>query len=294
MLERVSTERVPRDRLVTLLQLGPAVAFLAVTFLVPLLMTFGWSFWPRTDNWMRPGFTLAAYEQLFTGSLQDVFVRSVKATAIVLAVAIPLGYPAAYYLSRKVSDAVAFPLLFVFTVPFIISNIIRVFSIRAVLGTNGPINRALTGLGLIDEPLRWLLFSNVSVYIGLGITAVPFVIFPIYMSIDSIDESIVEATRDLGGSSFDVFKDVVLPLSMPGVFAATIFVAVTTIGATTVPELLSDDGFPMFGASITEVLSSLNFPLASALASLSVVTMLLLLVLWERFFDLNRLMEFTG
>jgi len=114
------------------------------------------------------------------------------------------------------------------------------------------------------------------------------------MSIDSIDESIVEATRDLGGSSFDVFKDVVLPLSMPGVFAATIFVAVTTIGATTVPTLLSDDGFPMFGASITEVLSSLNFPLASALASLSVITMLVLLIIWERFFDLSRLMEFTG
>jgi len=81
---------------------------------------------------------------------------------------------------------------------------------------------------------------------------------------------------------------------MPGVFAATIFVAVTTIGATTVPTLLSDDGFPMFGASITEVLSSLNFPLASALASLSVITMLVLLIIWERFFDLSRLMEFTG
>lgn len=276
------------------LQLAPAVAVLVVFFVIPLTMTFMWGFWPRTQFWMEPGFTLEAYDSFFTSGRVDVYLKSLRLSLISVILSLALGYPVAYFVGRRLPEDVAFGLLFVFVLPFIISSVIRTLSWRFLLGRQGIINQTLVGIGIVNEPLDWLLFSEFSVILGLVTASLPFVIFPVWLSIRTIDDSLLEASADLGARPLTTFRRVTLPLSLPGVFAASIFVFVTAFGETAIPELLGGSGFSTVGTSITSVLGVLNYPLAAAISSISIATMLVLLGLWAYFFDLDNLMSLGG
>jgi ABC-type spermidine/putrescine transport system permease subunit I len=204
------------------------------------------------------------------------------------------AYPVAYYLGRRLKEDIAFGLMLVFVLPFIISSIVRTLSWRFLLGRQGPINRVLVEVGVVDAPLDWLLFSEVSVLIGLVTATLPFVVFPVWLSIRTIDDSLMDASSDLGAHPLTTFKRVTLPLSLPGVFAASIFSFVTAFGETAIPELLGGSGFSTVGTSITSVLGVLNYPLAAAISSISIATMLILLGLWSYFFDLDALVNLGG
>lgn len=276
------------------LQLLPAAAFLGVFFLVPLAMTFMWGFWPQTQFWMEPGFTLEAYRAFVSTGRIDVYLKTLRLSLITVAVSLCIGYPVAYYLARKLDEDVAFSLLFVFVLPFIISTIVRTFSWRFLLGRSGLINQALIAVGVLDQPLDWLLFSDISVLIGLVTASIPFVIFPIWLSLRNIDNSLLEASADLGASPATTFRRVTLPLSSPGVFAASIFVFVTAFGSTAIPTLLGGGGYSTIGTTLTSVLGVLNYPLAAAISSVAIATMLVLLGLWMYFFDLDQLVAMGG
>lgn len=276
------------------LQLLPAAAFLGVFFLVPLAMTFMWGFWPQTQFWMEPGFTLEAYRAFVSTGRIDVYLKTLRLSLITVAVSLCIGYPVAYYLARKLDEDVAFSLLFVFVLPFIISTIVRTFSWRFLLGRSGLINQTLIAVGVLDQPLDWLLFSDISVLIGLVTASIPFVIFPIWLSLRNIDNSLLEASADLGASPATTFRRVTLPLSSPGVFAASIFVFVTAFGSTAIPTLLGGGGYSTIGTTLTSVLGVLNYPLAAAISSVAIATMLVLLGLWMYFFDLDQLVAMGG
>lgn len=282
-----------RERL-PYLQLAPAVATLVLFFVAPLLMTFMWGFWPRTEFWMEPGFTLTAYEAFFSSGRLDVYLQSLRLSVITVVVSLVLGYPVAYYLGRRLDEDLAFGLLFVFVLPFIISSVVRTLSWRFLLGRQGLINDVLTGIGVVDRPLDWLLFSEFAVIVGLVTATIPFVIFPVWLSIRTIDDSLLEASADLGAHPLTTFRRVTLPLSLPGVFAASIFAFVTAFGETAIPELLGGSGFSTVGTSITSVLGVLNYPLAAAISSISIATMLVLLGVWSHFFDLDSLVSLGG
>lgn len=276
------------------IQLLPAIAFLSLFFIIPLAMTFIWGFWEKTDFWMEPAFKLTAYEQFINTGRVDVYLRSLKLSLITVIIALVLGYPVAYYLGRKLDEDTAFPILFVFVLPFIISSIVRTFSWRFLLGRSGPVNQILISTGLINKPFDWLLFSETSVIIGLVTATLPFVIFPVWLSLRSIEDSLLEASADLGATPLTTFRKVTLPLSLPGVFAASIFVFVTAFGSTALPVLLGGGGFSTIGTTLTSVLGVLNYPLAAAISTISIVTMLVLLGLWTFFFDLESLVTFGG
>lgn len=282
-----------RDRLPKL-QLVPAVATLVVFFVIPLVMTFMWGFWPRTEFWMEPGFTLEAYRTFFGSGRVSVYLQSLRLSVITVVLSLTLGYPVAYYLGRRLDEDVAFGLLFVFVLPFIISSVVRTLSWRFLLGREGLVNATLVGIGLVEKPLSWLLFSEIAVIIGLVTASLPFVIFPVWLSVRTIDDSLLEASADLGAHPLTSFRKVTLPLSLPGVFAASIFVFVTAFGQTAIPELLGGSGFTTVGTSITSVLGVLNYPLAAVISSVSIATMLVLLGLWAAVFDLDSLVSLGG
>jgi len=276
------------------LQLLPAGLFLGLFFLIPLALTFVWGFWPRTEFWMEPGVTLEAYRSFVTTGRLAVYLKTLWLSLATVAVALVAGYPVAYYLARKIDGDTAFSLLFVFVLPFIISTIVRTFSWRFLLGRSGPINGVLVGAGAVGQPLDWLLFSDVAVLIGLVTASIPFVVFPVWLSLRTIDASLLEASSDLGASPATTFRRVTLPLSLPGVFAASIFVFVTAFGSTAIPTLLGGGGYSTIGTTLTSVLGVLNYPLAAAISSVSIATMLVLLGLWTYFFDLEQLAAMGG
>lgn len=284
---------IDRSRL-PVAQLLLPVAFLGVFFVVPLAMTLAWGFWPRTEFWMEPGFTLIAYEEFVATGRIAVYLKTLRLSVITVAFSLVLGYPVAYYLARKLDQGVAFSLLFVFILPFIISSIIRTFSWRFLLARAGPINQLLVGVGLVDRPLDWLLFSEFAVVVGLVTATVPFVIFPVWLSLRNIDESLLEASADLGAPPLTTFRRVTFPLSLPGIFAASIFVFVTAFGSTAIPVLLGGGGFSTIGTMLVSVLGVLNYPLAAAISSIAIVTMLVLLGLWVYWFDLENLVAIGG
>lgn len=287
-MDFLNNDRVPRLQL-----LGPLL-FFAIFFIIPITLTFVWAFWPRTQFWMEPGFTLHAYRDFYTTGRFEVYLTSLKISIVTVSCALVLGYPVAYYLARKLDDDVAFPLLFLFVLPFIVNDIIVTFAWRSILGREGPINQLLMGVGVISEPLNWLLFSEIGVYIGLVVTTLPFVVFPVWLSLRNLNDSWLEASMDLGASPLTTFRTVVFPLSLPGVFAATIFVFVVGFGSTTIPTLLGGGDFSVMGSSLLSVLGILNYPLAAAIATISIGTMIILLLLWSYLFNLKEMITLRG
>jgi ABC-type spermidine/putrescine transport system permease subunit I len=211
------------------------------------------------------------------------FAVAVEATVIGLLIA----YPIAYYLARTARPSRTRLVLLLFTVPFLINYVIRAFAWTFLLGRTGPVNSALTGLGLTDGPVDWLLYSDFAVLVGMISSYMPFMIFPLWISIAGIDRRLSEASWMLGAPPWTTFRRVVLPLSMPGVFAAIIFSFVGCFGESAVPTILGGVGYQLIGNEITSTLDVLNYPLAAAISTVVTSAMLALLSVWYFAFDLR-------
>jgi ABC-type spermidine/putrescine transport system permease subunit I len=172
-------------------------------------------------------------------------------------------------------------------VPFLINYIIRTFAWTFLLGRTGPINTTLMTLGLSTGPVDWLLFGDFSVLVGLVSSYMPFMVFPLWMSIAGIDKRLVEASWLLGAAPLATFVRVTLPLSLPGIFAAVIFSFVGCFGESAVPVILGGVGYQLVGNEITSTLDVLNYPLAAAMSTIVTAAMLALLALWYVAFDLR-------
>lgn len=263
--------------------------FLVVFFFVPLLLTIVWSTWESNGFWIEPGFTTAAYDQFFDGARTSTLERSLTLGAITTAVGLLVSYPIAYYLAFRARPTITRLLLIAFAFPFLVNYIIREVSWVQILGRDGVVNRILldaAGVGPID----WLLFSQFAVAVGLFTAYMPFMVFPIWLSLNGIDRSLIEASSTLGGRPWRTLLRVILPLSMPGVFAAVIFCFVGSFGDSAVPSILGGGSFQLIGNTISSSLSSLNYPLAAAISSVVVIIMSLLLVGWILLFDIRTLL----
>ena len=270
-----------------LLLLGSPLLAVVALILGPLTILVAVSFWTRTGLIMQPGFTFDAYATFLGGVRFKVFLRSfwmaVSATAIMLLIA----YPVAYAIAKKVRPDLMRAVLFLFSVPFLVNYILRTFAWADILSRTGPVNSMLVGLGLIDAPLDWLLFSHFAIYLGLVTAYMPFMIFPIWLSLSGIDRRLEEASWMLGEGRLRTFLRVTLPLSLPGVFAAAIFGFVGAFGEFAVSSILGGTGYQLMGNSIVSALDVINYPLAAAMSAFTVVIMLALLLVWFRFFDLR-------
>jgi putative spermidine/putrescine transport system permease protein len=271
----------------------PALVVLVGLSVAPLSVILIWSFWRWDPSiyWIRPDLSFDAYVAIFTTGRLDVLLRSAGLALIAASLSVLLGFPIAYYIYWVAAERVRTLLLMLFVIPFLTSYIIRTFSWRFVLGRNGIVNNLLLSLGLIEEPMEWLLFSNFSVEMGLLSSYFPFVIFPILLAFRRIDPSLFHASQDLGAGFWPTLRYVVLPLSKPGIFAGFLFVFVLALGSSVEVQLLGGAGQSMISIMIDDVMRVLNFPLAFAISSLVVLALVALLYLGNRFAGLARLFE---
>lgn len=261
--------------------------FVGIFLIVPLGVTVMVSFWERAGLKFKPAFTLRSYEVIVEGARLDVLIRSVTAAVEATALSLLIAYPIAYVLARKTSPAVARVMLLLFTVPFLINYVVRNVAWTGLLGRTGTINEFLIRAGLTDQPLDWLLYSDFSVFLGLISTYMPFMIFPLFLSIAAIDRQYFEASADLGASAVTTFLRITLPLSLPGIFAAVVFGFVGCLGESAVPIIMGGVGYELLGNTITSSMDVLNYPLAAALSTVVIVLMLLLMASWYLVFDLK-------
>jgi ABC-type spermidine/putrescine transport system permease subunit I len=272
--------------------------FVTAFLVIPLGLTIVISFWERAGMKFRPAFSLSSYLTIIEGARLQVLERSLTVAVEATALSLLLAYPIAYFLARKVGRHAARVVLVLFTIPFLINYIIRNVAWAGLLGRNGTINNALTAMGLINVPLDWLLYSDFAVFVGLVSSYMPFMIFPLVLSIGAIDKQYLEASALLGASRFTTFRRIVLPLSLPGIFAAIIFGFVGSFGESAVPIIMGGVGYELVGNTITSSMDVLNYPLAAALSSIVVLIMLLLMVSWYLIFDmrafLGKILEWRG
>jgi spermidine/putrescine transport system permease protein len=253
-------ERV-RLELTTPTLLGPPVAWLVVFFLVPIGIVAGYSFDVYSLFPGKHGFTLAAWHEFLHSSVYlKLFWKSVKMSLIVSAIIVVLAYPLAYYLALSGTKR-KYVLLLVLIAPFLTSYLLRVLAWKVILGDQGVINTFLfwTGLQPADHPISQLLYSRFAVMLVLGYVWLPFVALPIFVSLESLDRRLLEAATDLGASRLQAFRRVTLPLSLPGIMAAFLFVFIPTLGEFVTPSLVGGPSGYMYGNQIVDLFGT-GFP----------------------------------
>jgi spermidine/putrescine transport system permease protein len=247
-----------------------AVALLAVPLSAVLAISFATQDFLSID-WTP---TLANYAEALGEPLyRHLLARSVLIAGAVTIATVILAFPVAYYVSFHVEQSRKSLWLFLITIPFWTSYLIRVFLWKVILGFNGVFNSSLMGLGVIDEPLSFLLYNANAVVITLAHAFAPFAILPIFVSLERIDRSLLEAARDLGETRVTTFFRVTLPLAMPGVTAAVLIVFIPTIGDYVTPRLVGGpDGLMIANMIQTQFLRLNNAPLGATLAVISMAT----------------------
>jgi len=264
-----------------LFTISPALIYALLLLAAPLVTIVLFSFWTQSFLTIDRAFTLDNYRTALTDPLYAALMqRSLRIAAMVTAVTVGLAFPVAYFISFHVRPDRKSLWLFLITIPFWTSYLIRVFLWRVILAFDGPVNGTLLGLGAIDEPLGWILYNANAVVITLAHAFAPFAILPIFVSLEKIDRSLIEAARDLGESRAMTFLRVTLPLAMPGTLAAVLIVFIPTVGDYVTPRLVGGSGGTMIANMIYAQIFDLNDrPMGAALAVLAMVIVTLVL-LW--------------
>jgi spermidine/putrescine transport system permease protein len=247
--------------------LSPSLLFLAFALTAPLGLLLLYSFWTQNGLELKRELTLDQYETVLTQPFyRDLFFRSVGISALVTMVTVALAYPMAYFVAFKVTRY-KFVWLVLLSIPFWTSYLLRVFAWKVILGFNGVINSGLLSLGLISQPLEFLLYNPTAVVLTLAHTYAAFAILPIYVSLEKIDRSLLEAAADLGDGPVRRFLRVTLPLSLPGILGAAVLIFVPTTGDYVTPTLVGGaDGVMIANLIQVQFGRVNNWPLGAALA----------------------------
>ena len=267
-----------------LAMISPTAVYAILLLGAPLALIFLYSF--LTDGYLEiiRSFTFANYIEAWTNELyRVVMLRSLFVSLTVTAVTVLLAFPVAYFVSFHVDPSRKALWLFLITIPFWTSYLIRVFLWKVILGYNGVVNSGLMGLGIISEPLQWINYNVGAVVVTLAHAYAPFAILPIFVSLEKIDRSLLEAGQDLGESRFMTFLRVTLPLAMPGVIASVLIVFIPTIGDFVTPQLVGGPEGRMVANLIQlQYLKLDNYPLGSAIAvsAMVIVTLVSLFFLY--------------
>ena len=284
-----------RSRLATPGLLGLPLAWLLVFFIVPIGIVGAYS----VDALHGPEIfaeahkvTLSGWSHFFHSSVYlGLFWKSVKMSLIVSLVVVLLAYPVAYYLALSGTKR-KYVLLLILIAPFLTSYLLRVLAWKVILGNNGVLNSFLawTGIRSADHPLSQLLYSRFAVMLVLAYVWVPFVALPIFVSLETLDRRLLEAAADLGASRLQAFVRVTLPLSLPGVVAAFLFVFIPTVGEFVTPSLVGGPSGYMYGNQISDLFST-GFPdwqTGSVLALFLLGVVTVLTAVFSRFLRLGE------
>jgi spermidine/putrescine transport system permease protein len=255
----------------------PSMLWLLVFAIVPVGFLFCLSLWSASIYGLEQTWDLRNYVTITSDSVYlIIMMRTLRISVVATLLSLLLSYPLAMFLVSLKGRSRTLFLLLMF-LPFWSSYIVRSFMWLPVLGRAGLVNQILLWLGIVDQPVEWLLFNEGAVYVGLVYVYTLFMALPIFLSLDRIDGSLIEAARDLGGRPFQVFCRVIWPLSLPGVWSGCVMVFLISVGAYVTPQLLGGTSGTMIGNVIaTQFLNTNNWPLGAAI-SLALIAMVAIL-----------------
>lgn len=268
---------MPRSMLRDWLLLGPGLTWLALFLVIPCGIVFFFAFFERgVYGGIDYIFTLENFGRAIDPLYLSIFLNSAKIAALATAIALLLGYPAAYAIARAPAHRQTAYLVLVM-LPFWSNYLIRTYAWIVLLNREGLINKALTGLNLVGEPLS-LLYNEFAIVTGLVYNYLPFVVLAIYASISRLNPEVLEASEDLGATSLRTFLRVTLPLTLPGVAAGAVFVFVLSIGNFITPDLLGGGRLQMVGNIIyDQFLTARDWPFGATLSLILIGIMMALL-----------------
>lgn len=254
------------------------IIFIAIPFLYVLLISF---LQKGTYGGVEFKFTLDNYKAMVDPTYLEIFSSSLVMAAATTVLCLLIGYPFAYFISMKAKEKRAF-LMMLIIIPFLTNSLIRTYGWIILLRTEGLINQLLLGLHIIKEPLK-LIYNNIGVMIGMVYTLLPFMVLPLYTSIEKLDKSILEAANDLGAKPRNSFLKVTLPLTVPGIFAGSIMVFIPTLGYFFIPDLLGGSKVMLIGNLIkNQFLTARNWPLGAALSIFLIIITIVLVNIYTR------------
>ncbi|EKQ57873.1 MULTISPECIES: ABC transporter permease [unclassified Clostridium] len=261
---------------------GPVSAWMILLVAIPFIYVFIMSFMNKgAYGGVVIGFTLNNFMQVFDPLYLKVFGESLLISAFTTIICILIAYPFTYFIAQKTTIKKTVFMAMVI-VPFLVSSLIRLFGWINLLRKDGIINSALLKFGIIHEPLQ-LVYNTTGVMIGLVYMLLPFMILPLYSSIEKLDKSLLEACNDLGAKPATAFLKVTLPLTMPGIFAGSILVFIPALGYFFVTDLLGGSKTQVIGNIIrTQFITARNWPLGSAISIFLIIITLILVWLYQK------------
>ncbi|MDE4273320.1 ABC transporter permease [Phaeobacter gallaeciensis] len=277
-------------QIIAWIQAAPMALVLLGFLVAPIIMIVIVSFWGATEYSIYPAFQFDNYEFLFGSPVTyTVFFNTFKYAFLTWALTLVIGFTVAYFLAFEVRSLKwQIGLFLLCTIPFWTSNIIRMISWIPFLGRNGLANSALISWGVIEEPLEWLLFSDFSVVLAFVHLYTLFMVVPIFNSMMRIDRSLLEAARDCGASGLQTLWTVIVPLCKPGIMIGTIFVSTLVMGDFITVRFMSGSQRANVGRLISNDISLLQYPSASATAVVLLCTVLIVIALLLRLVDIRK------
>lgn len=269
--------------------LAPALITLFFLLIIPMLIIFVYSFYLFVDVGVdKPAFQFGNWIEFFTdgyyhGAIWTTFRIAITATVVCAVV----GYIPAYYIATTTFRH-KWLLMLLLILPFWVSFIIRTFSWIHVLGNQGFINATLLSIGIIDEPIK-MLYTEGAVIMGMIHFLLPYMVLNIYVSLEGIDRNLVSAARTLGATSWQAFREVTLPLSLPGLAAGSLLCFVLSAGTFVTPQILGGPRDFMFGNLIFDALmDELNWPMGATLSCVMLIMLGSIVLIYNRIMGLSQ------
>jgi len=275
--------------------LSPSLSVIFFFLVIPIGFIIVYSFWIRAATGADiPAFQLGNYKKFFVDFFYpSMLLRTIRISLECVALCVVLGYIPAYFFYQTRTKFKTL-LMLLLMLPFWISYIIRTLSWINILGDNGLINYLLLASRILSEPLR-LLYNEASVLMGLVQFLLPFMILNIYVSLDGIDKSLHEAARSLGCTEWQAFREVTLPLSLPGVSAGCLLVFVLTAGSYITPMILGGPGNEMIANLIfNRIIGTLDWPFGSAISVILMLLLGLLVYTYNRYLGISQIFKSLG
>ena len=284
LLERLYAYLIQRPAVRGYLLLSPTLGLVAALMCIPILAMGLMSFWHQTGHMsFDTSGTLQNYVEALTRDMYQVlFFRSLGISGLTTIATVVMAFPLAYFIAFYVKRHKMVWIILV-TLPFWTSYLLRVFAWKVILGYNGAVNSGLISLGVIDEPLTFLMYNPTAVVITLTHAWATVAILPIYVSLEKIDRSVLEAATDLGDSPFIRFFRVVLPLALPGILAASVLIFIPTVGDYVTPSLVGgSDGYMIANVIQFQFGRGSNWPSGAAisLTSMTIVAVRVIAFAW--------------
>jgi spermidine/putrescine transport system permease protein len=259
---------------------------------VPYMIMFSYSFFILKYPTFVPAFQFGNYIQIFVDEqYYQVLFRTAKIAILVASSAVLLAFPLAYFLVFKIrSNRVRMILYMAVVIPLWVSYLLRAYTWKTILGSEGVLNSFLVWLGIVDQPTDIFLYNQFSMVLTLTYIFIPFMVMPIYSALEKIPLNLIEASKDMGVGPVRTFFSITLPLSMPGIIAGATFTFCLTFGDFIAPFLVGGPSGQMVANVITSQFgTSMNWPLGAALSIIMLVVVLTIITLSDRFEQAGRL-----